>query len=323
MKAIRQFFAGIALAIPLLGVGVVWGNSSVVGGNVIVNRPFVDSFKEFYMMDTNHPINVDGKLDRWEIYAGTRESVQLVIYRQQEDGSFFVVGKSDVRTPELVGYNQFLLDPKIPVRAGDFVGAYSYSSDPLEQPIISSPIVFNYDPPLSLDSQFFDQYDPTSKLIGTTLFTDPGASHLPNELPEERIVIDFSLSSNRHYSIRVRGERWQEENCQISIERAEASPNVLWPPNNKMVSVRVEVSTSNTCDTAPSLVCTIDAISSNESLSTDDWQITGPLTVSLRATRTGGGDGRVYKLEGECVDVAGNGVPWSTTVTVPHDQGKK
>ena len=47
MKAIRQFFAGIALAIPLLGVGVwvwVWrGGSSVIGGNVIVDRPMVDS----------------------------------------------------------------------------------------------------------------------------------------------------------------------------------------------------------------------------------------------------------------------------------------
>ena len=43
MKAIHQFFAGIALAIPLLGVGVgvgvAWGDSSVVGGNVIVDRP--------------------------------------------------------------------------------------------------------------------------------------------------------------------------------------------------------------------------------------------------------------------------------------------
>ena len=314
MKAIRQFFAGIALAIPLLGVGVVWGNSSVVGGNVIVNRPFVDSFEKFYMVDTNHPINVDGKLDYWEIYAGANTpvepSVQLVIYRQTGD-NFFIVNRSGLMSPA-PGYNLFPLGNPIKVKAGDFVGAY-FSRPGL--------IVFNYDPPSSLDFPdfpAFDPNDPTNKLlIGTTLFTDQGASPLPDEL------IDFSLSSNRHYSIRVRGERWQEENCQISIERAEASPNVLWPPNNKMVSVGVEVSTSNTCDTAPSPVCTIDAISSNESLSTDDWQITGPLTVSLRATRTGGGDGRVYKLEGECVDEAGNGVPWSTTVTVPHDQGNK
>jgi len=89
MKAIHQFFAGIALAIPLLGVGVgvAWGGSSVVGGNVIVDRPMVDSASNFYMVDTNHPINVDGKLDYWEIYAGANTpvepvpSVQLVIYR--------------------------------------------------------------------------------------------------------------------------------------------------------------------------------------------------------------------------------------------------
>jgi hypothetical protein len=79
MKAMHQFFAGIALAIPLLGVGVAWGGSSVIGGNVIVDRPMVDSASNFYMVDTNHPINADGRLNYWEIYAGANTPVQLVM----------------------------------------------------------------------------------------------------------------------------------------------------------------------------------------------------------------------------------------------------
>ena len=114
MKAIHQFFAGIALAIPLLGVGVgvgvAWGGSSVIGGNVIVDRPMVDSASNFYMVDTNHPINADGRLNYWEIYAGANTPVQLVIYRQK-GGYFFVVNKSNSVSPQNVpGYNLFPLD---------------------------------------------------------------------------------------------------------------------------------------------------------------------------------------------------------------------
>ncbi len=85
---------------------------------------------------------------------------------------------------------------------------------------------------------------------------------------------------------------------------------LLWPPNHKTRNVAVSVSVSDNGDASPST--RVISVSSNESLNgtgdrnTDfDWEITGGLTVDLRAERAGGGSGRVYTV----------------TVTVPHDLG--
>ena len=60
-------------------------------------------------------------------------------------------------------------------------------------------------------------------------------------------------------------------------------------------------------------------ITSNEALAPDDSQITGPLTVRLRAERLGEGTGRVYTIVIKCTDRAGNSAFKTVTVTVPHD----
>ncbi|MDQ3623880.1 MAG: hypothetical protein M3463_15555 [Verrucomicrobiota bacterium] len=54
-----------------------------------------------------------------------------------------------------------------------------------------------------------------------------------------------------------------------------------------------------------------------------DWEITGPLTVDLRAERSGGGRGRIYTITVECQDEAGNAATSTVDVTVPKSQGKK
>jgi len=112
-----------------------------------------------------------------------------------------------------------------------------------------------------------------------------------------------------------------------SIGSVTANPNALWPPNHKMVPVTVAVSASDTCSAAP--VCKITAVSSNEPVNgtgdgdtAPDWQITGNLTVNLRAERAGTGNGRVYTVTVGCTDASGNSSAKTTVVTVPHDQGK-
>lgn len=177
MKTLNKFFTATTLAVALLGASTAWGDPTVVGGNVIVERPVVDGASNFYLVDTNQPINADGKLDRWEIFAGSTLPVQLVIYRQVY-GKFYVVGRSKEVTPKQKGYNAFKLRPEIKVKAGDFVGAY--------HPYAGT-ISFNFDPPYPPSA--FGQGD----LTGTTLFSFDKANK-------------FSLSSNRRYSIRVMGE---------------------------------------------------------------------------------------------------------------------
>jgi len=106
------------------------------------------------------------------------------------------------------------------------------------------------------------------------------------------------------------------------------SPQALWPPNHKMVPVTIGISASDNCDPAPS--CTSSSVASNEPVNgkgdgntSPDWQVTGDLTVDLRAERSGSGNGRVYSIEVECTDASDNTSAETVEVYVPHDQGDR
>jgi hypothetical protein len=105
-----------------------------------------------------------------------------------------------------------------------------------------------------------------------------------------------------------------------TISSVAASPNVLWPPNNKLVPVNLSVSARDNC--TPNPVCKITNITSSEPTSSGDTQIVGYLTANLRAQRLGTGTGRIYTLAVQCTDGSGNSSFAPVTVRVPHDQGK-
>src|SRR5439155_21968372 len=104
-----------------------------------------------------------------------------------------------------------------------------------------------------------------------------------------------------------------------------ARPSLLWPPNHKLVPVNLKVSTED--NRAPAS-CKIISVSSNEpsaGLEKDDlapdWQITGDLTLRLRAERSAKGRGRVYTIIVQCTDSAGHASTETVLVRVPHDFG--
>jgi len=106
------------------------------------------------------------------------------------------------------------------------------------------------------------------------------------------------------------------------------SPDVLWPPNHKMVPATVSVSVSDVCDPEP--VCKIVEVSCNEvsrvktkRFKEGDWKITGDLTLEVRAERNGNSPGRVYSINVECVDSSGNTSRTNTEIRVPHDMRKR
>lgn len=112
-----------------------------------------------------------------------------------------------------------------------------------------------------------------------------------------------------------------------TISSVTASPSVLWPANHKMVPVTVAVVASDNTGVAS---CRIISVTSSEPDSglgdgdtAGDIQITGDLTLLLRAERSGKGEGRTYTIVVECKDEMGNAATATTTVTVPHDRGKK
>lgn len=112
---------------------------------------------------------------------------------------------------------------------------------------------------------------------------------------------------------------------QISVS---VDPAFLWPPNHKMVPVVLEVNATDTCELEP--VCQITSVTSSESVNgggdgntASDWKITGNLTASLRAERSGKGAGRQYTITVECTDGSGNSSITTEMVIVPHDKDKK
>lgn len=110
-----------------------------------------------------------------------------------------------------------------------------------------------------------------------------------------------------------------------AITSVNTNPSSLWPPNHKMVPVVVAVSVTDICDAAPG--CRIVSVSSNEPENglgdgdtAPDWEITGDLTLDLRAERSGTGSGRVYTITVQCTDASGNYATKDVTVTVPHNR---
>jgi photosystem II stability/assembly factor-like uncharacterized protein len=106
----------------------------------------------------------------------------------------------------------------------------------------------------------------------------------------------------------------------LTILALSATPNVLWPPDHKMVPVILSATASGGCGSAS---CQITSVSSNEPVDLDgDWVITGPLTLNLRSERNGLGTGRIYTITVECTDASGERTNQTITVMVPHDQGQ-
>ena len=98
-------------------------------------------------------------------------------------------------------------------------------------------------------------------------------------------------------------------------------------PNHRMESVTLTVDAGDNLGLA---ACVVTDVRSNEPVNgpgdgntTQDWSIDGPLRVSLRAERSGGGTGRIYTITVTCEDVAGNTAAASAAVTVPHSHGAK
>lgn len=117
-----------------------------------------------------------------------------------------------------------------------------------------------------------------------------------------------------------------EDTTPPSVITISAAPNVLWPPNHKMVPVTLNISVSDNCDPNPSVqIINVSCNEPEDGLgdgdTAPDWEITGDLTVNLRAERSGKGTGRVYTIVVRCADQAGNFSDRQVTVDVAHDQG--
>ncbi len=114
-----------------------------------------------------------------------------------------------------------------------------------------------------------------------------------------------------------------------TIQCVTPSKRCLWPPNHKMVTVTFKTSaTDNSGQPVSAEVVSVtsdDASgSTGSSPSARDYAITGPLTVQLRAERSGRDPhrDRTYRIVIAVRDAAGNIATETTSVHVPHDQSR-
>jgi hypothetical protein len=91
-----------------------------------------------------------------------------------------------------------------------------------------------------------------------------------------------------------------------------ASPDIIWPPNHKMVDVTVTVVTHDLSAVTSQIV----SVTSNQSV-TGNFVITGPLTLQLRADRDGSTD-RDYTIHIVSTDAHGNSSTGTVDVFVSH-----
>lgn len=104
-----------------------------------------------------------------------------------------------------------------------------------------------------------------------------------------------------------------------SISSVTASPEVLTPPNNKLIPVEVAVVATDTCDSAP--LIQIISITANAPVAPGDITITGALTATLAAKKNPGGNERIYTITVSCTDASGNRSTGTVTVKVPQNAG--
>jgi MBG domain/HYR domain/Carbohydrate binding module (family 35) len=100
------------------------------------------------------------------------------------------------------------------------------------------------------------------------------------------------------------------------ISGLSASPDSIWPPNHKMVLVTLTALVTDEVDSAP-VTRIVSVTSENDrgkSKSQGAWEITGPLTLKLRAVAH-----TSYLITVESRDLFGNVSARSVTVRVEHD----
>lgn len=176
-------------------------------------------------------------------------------------------------------------------------------------------------PPLSATVTGFVNGDDVSDLSGTLSVSTTATVTSP--VGSYPVVASGVTSSNYEVGF-VAGTLTVVDTTAPVIASATPSETTLWAPNHRMVPITLSVIATDATGVAS---CRVIGVSSNEPINgtgdgdvAPDWAITGPLSVQLRAERSGAGSGRVYTVRVQCEDNYGNASSASTTVTVPHSR---
>ena len=139
-----------------------------------------------------------------------------------------------------------------------------------------------------------------------------------NVFPKGDTFITYTVSDGTNTTSRTQ-KVTVLDNTAPTITGLSATPNVLWPPNHKMVTVAVNYTTSDNCGP----VSTVVSVTSDQpaGIFTPDFVVVNAHTVQLRAERSIipalFGKGRTYTIKVTAVDGSGNTTVQTVTVKVP------
>jgi hypothetical protein len=95
-----------------------------------------------------------------------------------------------------------------------------------------------------------------------------------------------------------------------------ATPNLLWPPNHRMVQVHLKVKAVDNSDPSPVVRITQVTCNQPQDRTEPDCEITGAQSLNLRAERTAKLGDRIYTIFVEAKDSAGNTTTDTVSVSV-------
>ena len=164
----------------------------------------------------------------------------------------------------------------------------------------------------------------TDNLPGVIVVCDPPSA---SEFPIGTTVVSCIATDAAGLKAKCRFTITVKDREPPAIAKLMAIPNTLWPPNHKIVPVNLIVSATDNCGPTTSKIISVTSNEPGNGPGDDnpsgDWEITGDLTLNLRAERSGKGNGRIYTITVESQDTSGNSSTKSVLVTVPHDQNRK
>jgi hypothetical protein len=139
-------------------------------------------------------------------------------------------------------------------------------------------------------------------------------------------VVDISVSDSAGNTVSCSSTLTVIDTIPPVITAATASPSKIWPPNHKLVEVKLKVTVKDQCGPTS---WKIVSVSSNEPVNdkgdgntSPDWELVNDHCVKVRAERSGKGNGRVYTIKVQAQDESGNvSKVCSVSVTVPKSQG--
>jgi hypothetical protein len=300
--------------------GAVRVDNIEVNGLPCIGYPVINCLYDMYLI-TSDPDGMEVKYPSLE--HRVESGLEFVANWQYDppSGSFLSVGDTDVvctltDTRGNVTYYTFNVHVKFSTNQKPVAIAIYDPVIEADSPLGASSVILNGSP----------SYDPDGDPLYHFWFVN-------NNYVANAPIVDVTLSMGKSDISFIVSDGISAASKDFVIDVVDTTPPkikgivvdspILWPPNHKMVSITVDVTASDVCDPKPSSRI-INVMSNDPTTGLDDIEITGDLSVNLRAERSGKQDDRVYILLIESSDhtASPSNVSFaSATVTVPHDQG--